>query len=173
MLVTSISESAISWNVILDSLALYFSLSLICLSISATKAFLTALSGDPPCSRKLELWKYSRAFTSLLKQKATSALTLYSSRSSLSLPLPSPENVYVSVKPFMSLSSSTYPLMPSGYMNENSSPDSASLRMNSIPLLMTDWRLIISLNVSRGMMISVNTSVSGFQRWMVPVRLNL
>ena len=53
--VTRIRLSCMSPKVILDSFAVYLPLVLISLSKAATMACLTALSGDPPCSRKDEL----------------------------------------------------------------------------------------------------------------------
>ena len=57
-LVTRIRLSWISPKVSLASLAVYLLRALSSLSKAATKALLTALSGDPPCSRYDELWKY-------------------------------------------------------------------------------------------------------------------
>ena len=91
-LVTRIRLSCISPNVSFASFAVYLPRVLISLSKAATIAFLTALSGEPPCSRCDELWKYLISCVILLKQKAISAFTEYSSLSARSLPLPSPEN---------------------------------------------------------------------------------
>ena len=78
--------SSISENVIFFSFFLYNELAFIYLSIEYTKAFLTALSGEPPCSKKELLWKYCNELISLLKQNAASNFSLYSGLSSLSLP---------------------------------------------------------------------------------------
>ena len=43
--------------------------------VNAEDRFLTALSGDPPCSRNDELWKYLSTCVLLLKQNAMSAFT--------------------------------------------------------------------------------------------------
>ena len=55
-LLMSTRQSATSAKVILDSFLLYFPAALRCASMAETKAERTALSGEPPGSRKEELW---------------------------------------------------------------------------------------------------------------------